>query len=229
LSDAQRALAVFGGTFNPVHFGHLRSALELVELLDLAELRLMPCAIPPHRSAPACAAEHRAAMVQLAVGEEPRLSCDSRELRRPGPSYSVDSLAELRAELGTTRSLCLVMGSDAVAGIHRWHRWQELLDLAHIVVMARPGWGLPHMGEAADWLQQHRAAADGRPEQSPAGRVFVQQLRPLPISSTEIRELLAVGRSARYLVPDAVLAYIQQHQLYRGADERTGQQGDNGN
>lgn len=207
-------LAVFGGTFNPVHYGHLRSALELVEALDLAELRLMPSAEPPHRETPACSAEHRAAMVELAVAGEPRLSCDDRELRRPGASYTIDSLGELRAELGTARGLCMVIGGDALLGLETWHRWRELLELAHIVVVARPGFALPQAGELAEWLQAHRL--DGATELAlrPAGGVLLQRLRPLAISSTEIRQLLASGRSARYLMPQNVLDYIEAHSLY---------------
>ena len=140
-------VGVFGGTFNPVHYGHLRSALELVERLGLEQLRLMPSAQPPHRQAPACSAEHRAAMVALAVEGEPRLACDMRELQRPGESYTIDSLIELRGELGTRIGLCMVLGCDAVLGITQWRRWQELLDWAHIVVIARPGWTLPDTGD----------------------------------------------------------------------------------
>ena len=207
-------VAVFGGTFNPIHYGHLRSALELVEHLDLAELRLMPCAVPPHRGEPECAAEHRAAMVQLAVAGEPALACDGRELARPGKSYTIDSLEEIRGELGAGRSLCLVMGCDALLNLDSWHRWRELLDVAHIVVIARPGWAFPTSGEVADWLQRHRLDDQGAILQRPCGGVLVEQLRPLSISSTEIRELLSAGKSVRYLVPEPVLEYIRDHSLY---------------
>ncbi len=207
-------VGVFGGTFDPVHYGHLRSALELSERLGLGQLRLMPCAVPPHREVPACSAEHRAAMVALAVAAEPRLSCDSRELRRDGRSYTIDSLIEMRAELGAGHSLCLVMGCDAVLEITTWHRWRELLDWAHVAVIARPGWQFPQTGPVAEWLQAHRlVTARALPEQH-AGGLLVEELRPLAISSTEIRSLLAEGRSARYLLPETVLDYIQTHNLY---------------
>ncbi len=208
-------LGVFGGTFNPVHYGHLRSALELVERLDLEELRLMPSALPPHREAPECSAQDRAAMVALAVAEEPRLSCDDRELRREGPSYTFDSLAQLRAEIGAQRALCMVLGCDAVLDIESWYRWSELLDLAHIVVLARPGWALPDQGVVADWLHDNALADEAALHAQPRGGILVQELRPLDISSTEIRELLAAGRSIRYLMPQSVLDYIDARQLYR--------------
>jgi nicotinate-nucleotide adenylyltransferase len=213
-------VGVFGGTFDPVHYGHLRSALELVERLGLEQLRLMPCAVPPHRENPACSPGHRAAMVELAVAGEPRLACDKRELARAGASYTIDSLIELRAELGAGHSLCLVMGCDAVHFITTWHRWTELLEFAHIVVIARPGWALPGDGVVADWLRQHLLGAAAGLTEQPAGGILVEELRPLAISSTEIRQLLAAGRSPRYLLPQAVLDYIQSHGLYNIQEDK---------
>ena len=207
-------VGVFGGTFNPVHYGHLRSALELVERLQLEQLRLMPSASPPHRDAPECSAERRAAMVELAVTGEPRLVCDAREMQRPGKSYTIDSLIELRGELGTQQGLCMVLGCDAVQDIATWHRWQELLDWAHIVIIARPGWQLPRAGELAQWLKTHQLESPELLRQRPCGGIAIEELRPLAISSTEIRDLLASGRSARYLMPQSVLDYIQTHTLY---------------
>jgi nicotinate-nucleotide adenylyltransferase len=207
-------VGVFGGTFNPVHYGHLRSALELVERLQLEQLRLMPSASPPHRDAPECSAERRAAMVELAVSGEPRLVCDAREMQRPGKSYTIDSLIELRGELGAQRGLCMVLGCDAVQDIATWHRWQELLDWAHIVIIARPGWQLPRAGELAQWLKTHQLESSELLRQRPCGGIAIEELRPLAISSTEIRDLLASGRSARYLMPQSVLDYIQTHTLY---------------
>ena len=207
-------VGVFGGTFNPVHYGHLRSALELVERLQLEQLRLMPSASPPHRDAPECSAERRAAMVELAVSGEPRLICDAREMQRPGKSYTIDSLIELRGELGTQQGLCMVLGCDAVQDMATWHRWQELLDWAHIVIIARPGWQLPRAGKLAQWLKAHQLESPELLRQRPCGGIVIEELRPLAISSTEIRDLLASGRSARYLMPQSVLDYIQTHTLY---------------
>jgi len=215
LSPRVPLVGVFGGTFNPVHYGHLRSALELVERLQLEQLRLMPSAQPPHRDVPQCSAAHRAAMIELAVAGEPRLACDARELHRAGKSYTIDSLIELRNELGNNTGVCMVLGCDAVLDITRWQRWQELLDWAHIVVIARPGWELPHSGVVAQWLLNHRLDDRRALRQQPAGSILIEELRPLAISSTEVRELLAAGRSARYLMPQSVLDYIQIHKLYR--------------
>lgn len=210
-------IGVFGGTFNPIHNGHLRSALELLELLGLERLHLLPCALPPHREAPRCPPERRADMVALAVAGEPRLCCDRRELARTGPSYTVDSLAELRAEYGPDARLCLVMGFDALLGLPRWKGWQALLDYAHIVIIARPGWALPAAGELADWLARYRLRSADQLRGAPAGGVLLLELRQLAISSTDIRALCQAGRSPRYLLPDSVLDYIERHQLYMHA------------
>jgi nicotinate-nucleotide adenylyltransferase len=207
-------IAVFGGTFDPIHNGHLRSALELAERLQLAEVRMMPSATPPHRGMPAASPERRAAMLELAVAGEPLLCCDRRELCRDGPSYTVDSLIELRSELGQARSICLVMGCDAVLGINQWHRWDEILDLTHVVVIARPGWQFPQEGDAARWLKENTVEDATSLGASPAGSVRVVELRPLPISATEIREMRRAGLSMRFLLPEPVLDYIVKHNLY---------------
>jgi len=216
LTDLRNApVGVFGGTFNPVHYGHLRSAVELVERLGLQRLHLMPSAAPPLRNLPVCSARHRANMVSLAVEGEARLVCDERELQRDGPSYTIDSLAELRAELRDGCGFCMVLGCDALLAIDQWHRWEELLNWAHIVVIARPGWQLPATGVVADWIQAHRVSGAADLWSQPQGRILLEELRPLDISATEIRQLLAQGKNVRYLMPQSVLDYIQEHQLYR--------------
>lgn len=214
MSDSE-PIGVFGGTFNPVHYGHLRSAIELVERLSFAQLHLMPSAQPPLRDTPVCSAQHRAAMVALAVAGEPRLVCDERELQRQGPSYTIDSLIELRQEYGASRSLSMVVGCDALLAIDRWHRWEELLEWAHIVVLARPGWALPESGPVAKWLQTHQVSDCSQLRASAAGSILLLELRPLAISATEVRALLAAGKSARYLMPQAVLDYIEAQALYQ--------------
>ena len=218
-------LGIFGGTFNPVHNGHLRSALEVRESLGLEQVLLVPAAEPPLRAAPECSAALRAELVELAVATEPGLACDSRELDRPGPSYTVDTLAELRAEQGSERSLCLIVGTDILENLDRWHRWEELLSLAHLVVMARPGWQHPQSGTVATWLDAHRGENVDLLHQQASGAVFLQTLRQLPISATEIREMIGAGRSPRYLVPDAVWEKIQLSGAYGGAQPQQEQHG----
>ncbi|MDM3871498.1 nicotinate-nucleotide adenylyltransferase [Porticoccus sp. W117] len=216
----QPSVGLFGGTFNPVHIGHLRLALEIRQHLQLDEMRLMPCALPPHRDAPEVAAQHRLAMLQLAVAGEPGLQVDDRELRRAAahaearPSYTIDSVAELRTELGPQAVICLCIGMDSLLSLDTWHRWRELLDFVHLVVVARPGWTAPQSGDVAEWLKQHRIEDADQLHQQPAGKVWLETLTLLPVSSTEIRHNLAVGQSVRYLLPEAVIGYISKYKLY---------------
>lgn len=217
-------LGVYGGTFDPVHFGHLRPALEIAAALDLDEVRLIPCHQSPHRDAPVVGDAHRLAMLRCAVAAGGPFAIDDRELRRAGPSYSVDTLAELRAERPEAR-LLLFLGGDAFAGFPRWHRWAEILELAHLVISPRPasraanraadlaGSELPE--DAAALLAGRRAACAAQLDAQPAGRIFVQPVTQLDISATQIRALLAAGGDPAYLMPLAVRDYIQQHGLYR--------------
>lgn len=218
------AVAVFGGTFNPIHFGHLRSARELVDTLPIGQLRFVPARQPPHREAPAVSAEDRAAMVELAIADEAGMICDRRELRRAGPSYSVDTLASLRRELGEARPLALIVGRDAVLGLKSWYRWPQLLELAHLIVIARPGWEGVDRDGVAKWLSR-RAIAVPELTTLAAGGVLERTLAPQDISSTAVRALLQSGKSAVGMVPGSVLDYIEAQGLYRAAEpdpERTG-------
>ena len=210
-----QSIGVLGGTFDPVHFGHLRSALELLETLGLAEVRLVPCGHPPHRSPPRAPASARLAMLELAVTGQPGLRVDPRELERPGPSYMVDTLASLREEQGT-RPLCLILGSDAFLGLPGWHRWQELVQLAHLVVMHRPGWDLDDNLAAplAQLVEARRVYEAAALAAQPAGSILLVPVTPLDISATAIRTLIAAGRSPRYLLPDVVWEHIRAHGLY---------------
>ena len=207
-------IGLFGGTFDPVHIGHLRTALELKTALGLSEMRLLPSAHPPHRAEPQTSAEHRLAMLTLGVGSEPGLAVDDRELRRPGPSYSVDTLREIRTDAGPDTPLCFCIGMDALGGLDQWHRWREIAELAHIVVAARPGWHLPQGGEVLDFVREHRASDISALSSTAAGKLLILDMTLLPISATGIRQALTRDESIRYLVPDAVIEYIRQHKLY---------------
>ncbi len=206
------AVGVFGGTFDPVHIGHLRVALELKEHLGLSAMHMIPSARPPHREQPATSAEHRFAMLQLALANEAGMVADDREIRRKGMSYSIDTLSEVRAEVGA-EPLYLCIGMDALLTLNCWHRWRDLLDFAHIVVTARPGWKLPSSGEVIEWVGLHRAEVSALAER-PCGHVAFVEMALLPVSATGIRQALQRGASIRYLVPDAVLDYIAANKLY---------------
>ena len=214
----RKCIGFFGGTFDPIHLGHLRLALELKQQLQFDEMSLVPCYIPPHRASPDVSAQQRLAMLQLALADCAELRWDARELQREMPSYTYDTLSELRAELGAETSICWCMGMDSFVGLETWHRWQELLGLAHLVVVARPGWELPVSGVFAEWIAQHSVVSDdavGAIHSSPAGHVLILQPRLLPISATEIRAQIGAGISPQFLVPDAVWNYIRAEGLYR--------------
>ncbi|SDJ88104.1 nicotinate-nucleotide adenylyltransferase [Microbulbifer yueqingensis] len=224
----RHTIALFGGTFDPVHFGHLRMALELKEALAIDEMRLVPSHRPAHRETPGVSAEHRCQMLEIALRGCPELQLDKRELRRGGATYTVDTLEELRAELGTEVSLSFCMGLDSLLTLPSWHRWERLLELAHLVVVARPGWQLPQGGRGADQGELAQLLGDhaGTPEdlrREAGGRLLVREQTLLPISATHIRQLVAGGRSPRFLLPAAVLEYIEDHQLYREAGTGSGQ------
>lgn len=210
-----RRIGILGGTFNPVHVAHLRGALEVAEQLALDELRLIPSARPPHRAAPQVTAEQRLAMVRLAVENEPRLAVDDRELRRNKPSFTIDTLESLRGELTADDQLFLLLGWDAFCGLPTWQRWQELLQHCHILVLQRPD-ADSEAPEALRDLLAARSVSDPQGLVGPSGQIAFVWQTPLAVSATQIRHLLAEGRSVRFLVPDAVLAYIQTHGLYRG-------------
>ena len=210
----RKTLGIFGGTFDPVHIGHLRLALELKQQLRLDEMHLLPCYLPPHRATPSVSVAQRVEMLRLAVQDCGELQLDLRELARNKPSYTYDTLCELRAELGDEISLCVCMGMDSFASLDTWHQWQELIRLANIVVVARPGWELPTADPIAGLLNKHRADK-AQLAQKNAGALVVIEARLLPVSATEIRHLIAAGQSAQFLVPDAVWHYIGEHRLYR--------------
>lgn len=213
-------IGVFGGTFDPVHNGHLRTALELVDALALDELRLVPVHRPPHRNAPVAGAAARRAMLERAVAGCERLRVDARELARDTVSYTIDTLRELRAERGADCALCLIVGEDAFAGLRSWREWERLADVAHLVVVGRPGDPAPVDDALAAWCAQQPASSVDALGASPCGRLLRVQLTQLAISATRIRELLAAGRSPRFLLPDSVLDYIREHGLYAAASRR---------
>jgi nicotinate-nucleotide adenylyltransferase len=206
-------IGLLGGTFDPIHYGHLRPALEVFETLGLTEMRLIPAGVPPHRRRPAATTAQRLAMVQAAIDGMPGWRVDTREVDRPGPSYMVDTLASVRAEIGT-EPLALLLGRDAYGALATWHRWTGILELAHVVVMARLGLALPERGVMGAVTAQRRVDDPAALRQDGAGRVYPCPVTQLAISGTAIRGLLAAGRSPRFLLPDPVLALVHQWRLY---------------
>ena len=219
---AEAPLGVLGGTFDPIHTGHLRLAEEAREALGLASVRLIPAGQPPHRGEPGSTAEDRLAMAQLAAAGNPGFRVDDGEVRARQKSYTVFTLERLRAELGPQRPLVLILGADAFAGLPSWHRWSDLFALAHIAVANRPGYAPHGRRWPATLSPELDAACAGRHtadpadlRRAPAGRVVPFDMTPLAISASLIRDLVRNGHSARYLLPESVLDYIAVHHLYR--------------
>ena len=207
-------IGIFGGTFDPVHYGHLRAAHEARVALGLEHMRLLPAGTPPHRSNTFASAQHRLAMLDLAVKGYPDFRTDDREVRRQGFSYMVDTLQEIRNEEGGA-PLLLFIGQDAANKLDSWHRWLDLFSLAHIVVMRRPDSRYEYSGDLFREIQLRSVKTASTLRKSSAGCVLPLEVTQLDISSTNVRAQVAAGQSPRFLLPDAVIDYMAQHRLYR--------------
>lgn len=206
-------IGVYGGCFDPVHFGHLRIALEITDALSLSQLLFIPSASPPHRDQPVADWEQRLAMLTCAIKAVPAFKIDSREYARQGPSYMVDTLTSLRTEKPSA-VFCLILGYDAFAQLNQWHEWQTLFELAHIVIASRPGVNQT-LDPLLDKEYQNRLVDDYKLlEKTPAGYMINCTVTGLDIASSQIRHLLQSEKSIRFLTPDPVIAYIQNHHLY---------------
>lgn len=214
MAGKRSPVGLLGGTFDPVHLGHLRPALELLQGLGLAELRLVPGRIPPHRRPPRASPDQRLELVVRATEGVPGLAVDDCELRRDGPSYTVETLRRFRGELGAERPLCFIMGADAFLGLSSWYRWRELTEHAHLVVMTRPDSPLGDLPQPlADWLAERQVSRDGL-RRSPAGGIRIEPVSPVGVSGSGIRRCMARGESARYLVPEPVWHAIAGAGIY---------------
>jgi nicotinate-nucleotide adenylyltransferase len=218
-------LAILGGTFDPIHYGHLRLAADVKRALSLAEVRLVPAGLPPHRAPPVASGEHRLAMAALGCAEFPGLVADDREVRRAGPSYTVATLESLRAEQ-PNRPLALLIGADAFAGLEQWRRWEQLFTLAHFLVVERPGtvFDLDSLPAKLRTQWERRLTEDrARVERALAGAILRVTVTPQPISASAIRAALVRGKAGhaevRGLLPASVLAYIERNQLYRSPED----------
>lgn len=206
-------IGLFGGTFDPIHFGHLRTAFELLQALKLSQVRFLPTGDPPHREAPLANGQLRFQMVSAAVLGQPGFTVDDREIKREGVSYTIDTLTELRHE-NPQRSLCLLLGMDAFLGMPTWRRWREIFDLCHVVVAHRPGWKAPVTGPLGEVMVDRGTGSVRELHASVAGKIYVHGVTQLEIASTDLRALIMSGRDLRYLVPDAVRDLILRSGCY---------------
>jgi nicotinate-nucleotide adenylyltransferase len=206
-------LALFGGTFDPVHYGHLRCADEARQKLNLDQLYLLPAGTPPHRNTPLATAKQRLEMLQLAHAEFPQLVIDDREIRRSGASYIVDTLKEFREEF-PQRPLLLLIGQDAANHLHSWFKWEQLFELAHIVILTRPGVKTEYRRDLAKQIQRRLISDVQKLLLSEAGAVLCLEVVSIDISATTIKSIIRLGRSPRSMLPEAVLDYINENRLY---------------
>lgn len=208
-------IGLYGGSFDPVHKGHIATAEELLARFPFREIRLLPAARSPLKGA-ATADHHRLAMLALALANTPALTVDDRELRRPPPSYSIDTLREMRAELGPATPLVFIMGLDSFLDLPRWKDWQHLTDVAHLLVVTRPGSHSVFSSELACWLEKHRIDGAEPLESRPAGGVLLVETTPHAIASRDIRAAIGAGRPSSDWLAPAVRDYIDTHHLYAG-------------
>lgn len=208
-----RALGFLGGTFNPVHIGHLRGALDCVDQLGLDQVALLPAAQPPLKDLPVISAQHRSAMLELAVQRTEDLTVDCRELDRPGLSFTIDTVTELRHQWQGDTSLTFIMGLDSLVNLHHWRDWQGLFELCNIAVLARPGAHAALDGAVRRSIDQRRCPASDLKHCAAGAVTFVNQT-PLDVSSTAIRGALKGGKNVQFLLPEAVIEYIVAHELY---------------
>lgn len=213
LSVNKKAIGILGGTFDPIHVGHLRMALELYELCALTRIKFIPCHQPVHRDVPIAQPEDRLAMVQAAISAESYFECDAREIQRKTPSYTIDTLIELRNEFPHT-PLCLLIGIDAFLGFTSWRRYQDILKLAHVIIAHRPQYELPAQGAIKNLLELHLQENINYIHEHMAGGIILKPITLLNISATDIRKQIAIKRNPRYLLPDKVLSYIYEHNIY---------------
>lgn len=213
MHQSKRAVGILGGTFDPIHFGHLRLALELYQAFNLEHIRLIPCHQPVHRKSPTASPEDRLAMAKRAVASETALKIEECEIKRKGPSYTIDTLLELRKKAPQV-PFCILIGIDAFLGFPSWHRWQEILDNAHLIVAHRPNYHLPATGVIAKLIRDRLVEETEVVHQKLQGCILLHPITSLEISATDIRKQIAMGKNPRYLLPDNVYEYIKKRGTY---------------
>jgi len=206
-------MGIFGGTCDPIHYAHLRTAFELQQALRLREIRFVPAGNPPHRDQPLADPQLRLSMVKAATAGQAGFVVDDREVAKTSPSYSVETLAELRHEY-PDRSICLIVGMDAFLGLPKWYQWREIFELAHLVVAHRPGWRAPGMGPLGELLVDRGTGRINDLHESRCGCIYIHAVTQLEISSTDVRQLIATGRDPRFLMPDSVRKLILESNCY---------------
>ncbi|MDL5165510.1 nicotinate-nucleotide adenylyltransferase [Proteus faecis] len=211
-----QAIALYGGTFDPIHYGHLRPVEALSGLIGLKEVIWLPNNIPPHRPQPEASSQQRLDMVRLALEPYSSFKVDTRELEKPTPSYTIETLRDFRLEIGDKQPLAFIIGQDSLLSINTWHQWDELLDVCHLLVCARPGYQTHFENtQMQTWLIQHQTKQQEDIHCLPSGKIFLADTPLYNISATDIRARHKAGLDCHDLLPNAVENYIRQHQLYK--------------
>ncbi|HEY3590877.1 MAG TPA: nicotinate-nucleotide adenylyltransferase [Buttiauxella sp.] len=212
---APRLIALYGGTFDPIHYGHLKPVEALAKQVAVHQVTIMPNNVPPHRPQPLANSQQRKAMVELAIAGNPLFKLDDRELQRETPSYTVETLEQLRSEIGSEQPLAFIVGQDSLLSLQRWHRWETLLTLCHLLVCQRPGYSVSmDTAEEQQWLDTHQTSSVKQLHSQPAGKIYLAQTPMYDISATAIRQRLEHHLPCDDLIPPAVAQFIRQHHLY---------------
>ena len=216
-SEVKYGVGLFGGTFDPVHIGHLNTAIGLKEKFQLKEMRLVLCARPSHRSAPICSVIDRKKMLSLAVSEKKYkdLIIDEIECKRTGPSYTLDTVSEIRNQIGSKVPMCLCLGMDSFLSINSWNHWKDLISMTHIIVAKRPGSEQPKSGEIYEFIKKYRSIDKQNFRDTPSGNIFLTEMTPISISSTAIRKAVFKQDCLYKLLPEKIIKYIKENQLYK--------------
>ncbi len=208
-------LGIFGGSFDPPHFGHIKSALELIERFSFGQIRLIPSQLSPLKDNVHASANHRWQMVNLVCSGHEKLLADNRELKRQAPSYTIDTLLELREEFGEQQSMVLIIGIDAFVSFCKWYRYEEILSLCHILLMQRPSYSMPKSGCEAEFYNLNNTQDFKILMNSPHGKIFLSDLEKIDVSSTIIRDMISADKQPKYLLPGNVWNYIRRNKLYK--------------
>ncbi len=208
-------LGILGGSFDPIHFGHIKSALELLECYGFEQIRLIPSLLSPLKKNVHASANHRWAMVNLVCNSHEKLIADDRELKRKAPSYTIDTLSEIREELGKKESIILIIGIDAFLSFCKWHRYEEILSLCHILLMQRPNYSMPKSGCEANFYDLNNTQDFNILRNTPHGKIYLSDLEKVDVSSTIIRNTISADKQPKYLLPGNVWNYIRRNNLYK--------------
>ncbi len=213
-TPCQNRIGLFGGTFDPIHYGHINTANHIANWLSLKELSLIPCHIPPHKSSASATAQQREEMVQLVCNQQPLFTLDNRELTKTSTSYTVETLAQIKQEHPNS-CLFFIIGMDSLLSFTTWHRWQEILKLAHIVVSTRPGYNLANSNQATkDLLTKHLADSLSAITNKSSGCILLSPENNHNISSSQIRCSLKEQLPVQNLLPENIYRYINRYKLY---------------